>query len=626
VVGLVVAGALVLVRCSTNAPPAPPAAEQAAARDAAPPPAEAAPGQDLSPLPDLLSPDSVPACSAGASSCPDLDHQRQCKEVGGRLEWVTEACGPGSRCLATACASSCTDECLLGASREVAGKTQECKLYSLAAGKSVAPGAGTRDRARLHDAWLRAHHLPAGVVFNAWFTDQTLSKLGGYGHTRDGAIWTGSYLAAEALRLQVTGSPEARANAEHLVEILHGLFAITGDPGYMARQAAPLGVDPLLDALYDPTNPEHHKVKVQGKDWFYTGSTSRDQYQGVVLGYALAYEALSSTTHRQLIRDDLVTFCSELIKDRKQVPVNLRFKVGGTWIELPLKYDVQYALLVPSEFKNGAPYLQIGSDEDPTALDESTQSGFREFMPDPSVMLKQTPFIGALIPPLPRSGSAIMLSSFLRACIKVTDGVPGYTQANQTFVDHYQKNIASFTDVAKSWGYTYAGPPGCWKAYYGLNISHQPMYNLLRLENDPALLATFRQGFAGKMWQFIKDHKNPYFTFMHAALQNGPTAAQVTDAVAQLAQFGPPPIVHLAVDLTGKYPADPGCPGKTTVAVDVKDRLHEDFMWQSDPFTLVGEGALTTVHPGVDYLIAYWLGRHHGFITDDAPGTCLRWE
>jgi hypothetical protein len=27
----------------------------------------------------------------------------------------------------------------------------------------------------------------------------------------------------------------------------------------------------------------------------------------------------------------------------------------------------------------------------------------------------------------------------------------------------------------------------------------------------------------------------------------------------------------------------------------------------------------------VDYLVAYWLGRYYGHLTDDAPGTCLRW-
>ena len=29
---------------------------------------------------------------------------------------------------------------------------------------------------------------------------------------------------------------------------------------------------------------------------------------------------------------------------------------------------------------------------------------------------------------------------------------------------------------------------------------------------------------------------------------------------------------------------------------------------------------------GVDYLLAYWMGRYYGFITDDTAGKCLAWH
>jgi len=32
------------------------------------------------------------------------------------------------------------------------------------------------------------------------------------------------------------------------------------------------------------------------------------------------------------------------------------------------------------------------------------------------------------------------------------------------------------------------------------------------------------------------------------------------------------------------------------------------------------------VYSGADYLLAYWLGRANGYLDDDAPGTCTRWE
>ena len=63
-----------------------------------------------------------------------------------------------------------------------------------------------------------------------------------------------------------------------------------------------------------------------------------------------------------------------------------------------------------------------------------------------------------------------------------------------------------------------------------------------------------------------------------------------------------------------------------TTAVDVGDRPVGDFLWQRHPWGLFEAGDLSQTEPGVDYLVAYWMGRRHGFITDDAQGHCLRWH
>ena len=49
-------------------------------------------------------------------------------------------------------------------------------------------------------------------------------------------------------------------------------------------------------------------------------------------------------------------------------------------------------------------------------------------------------------------------------------------------------------------------------------------------------------------------------------------------------------------------------------------------MWQRDPWTLYDGGDAAQLLAGVDYLTAYWLGRRHGFIEEDAAGRCLRWQ
>ena len=98
-----------------------------------------------------------------------------------------------------------------------------------------------------------------------------------------------------------------------------------------------------------------------------------------------------------------------------------------------------------------------------------------------------------------------------------------------------------------------------------------------------------------------------------------------------MAQFPAPPRVAHAVDDTAnpKYSSlDSSCPGEVahTTAVDVGDRVVDDFIWQRQPWGLSRGAIAGQTFPGVDYLVAYWMGRHHGFITDDAPNECLVWK
>jgi hypothetical protein len=63
------------------------------------------------------------------------------------------------------------------------------------------------DRARAYNQRLCRDNLPCGGVGNAIYADApTYSDIAGYVGHGDFAIWTGTYLAAEALRLKTTSS------------------------------------------------------------------------------------------------------------------------------------------------------------------------------------------------------------------------------------------------------------------------------------------------------------------------------------------------------------------------------------------------------------------------------------
>lgn len=159
----------------------------------------------------------------------------------------------------------------------------------------------------------------------------------------------------------------------------------------------------------------------------------------------------------------------------------------------------------------------------------------------------------------------------------------------------------------------------------------EPLYNLSRLETDPSRRNDIQNVlFTNKMWPVFSTTKNPFFSFIYAGTVSGAPSSVASSAWTQLQQFPPPPRVHFAVDLRNdpRYPHDPSCPTQLRhdLAVDVGERVVSDFLWQRSPWELFAGGDLHRTEPGVDYLVAYWLGRKHGFIPDDTPTRCLAWR
>ncbi|BCU05930.1 hypothetical protein [Allochromatium tepidum] len=166
-----------------------------------------------------------------------------------------------------------------------------CRLWEASGGgwiSNLDDGAGRlHNRARHHTAWLNHWMRPVGGVMAAEFTDETLSTIRSYGGRRDSPIWTGSYLAAEALRFMSTGAPDAERALRETVATLHRWWDISGDRGYLARYAAPADSPEPVLALLSADDPEVHRdVLYENRLWHWRGNISRDQYQGLMLGYS----------------------------------------------------------------------------------------------------------------------------------------------------------------------------------------------------------------------------------------------------------------------------------------------------------------------------------------------------
>ena len=502
-----------------------------------------------------------------------------------------------------------SDECLLGEiKRGASGDTWTCEIFDDARRGWVSPTNGLDDRARAYVAWARANHLPAGQVATTFFSDATLSQLVRWDDVGDSAMWTGNLLAAESLRYLSTRSPDAQQSVKRLVMTLHSLFAVTGSPAYLARFAVREDDDPRIVGLVDLSRANRHRSSIDGRAYRWIGDTSRDQYQGVVMGLALAYKALDDEALKNLIRQDLTTLAEVLMKKQKYT-VRIRWKIGGFTTVTKLKLDLQYVI------RNNAVPLEVFIDV--LDIDRTRFGGLQEFMPT---------IMG--IPVFRRTGSAIMLTSMFQAALSVTRDAPAWKVSYDRIKTFYEQHANEWLDVADEWSYSNSG--GCYPAYFAININFEPVYTMLFLKEDPARYNRIvNDVLLKRLWPVVDDHKQVFFSYIAAASQptlNASWDAVVSQANGQLAQFPDAPHVDVPNDVSALYPENRSCPGKSTIALDVGHRNPADFLWQRSPFGLSSSGNVGKVFPGIDYLVAYWLGRYQGFLESDAPGTRTAWR
>jgi hypothetical protein len=604
----------------------------------APPPSSTAmpPGATPASTPPGNAPPSADpndGCTAGDAICTSARSRRSCVAKGAGAVWVDEACAAGSGCYQGACTpNACSDECTLGQTQ--GGKT--CAPIAIGSGAAATsdPQAKLHDRARGYLEWLGKAGMLAGSVGDAYFADPPaytqVTRMDGIG---DSALWTGTLLAAESLRLRATGAADARARVKSLFATVHLMMNVSGEPGMLVRYVKESGTTyPFAIPDLDCTNQRVHcDVDYAGKKYDFIGHISRDQYQGVILGMALAYEALGSADEdvREQIRGDVVTFVKELMKERA-LPLAITYNGVGLPVAL---VPIRFIVVDDREMTSGAANIQINSSGGDKV---GSMFGFQEFIPNLQDVLKHVPGIGAIggLVPLPRSSSAIMLASFFRVALRVTDNAPKWSKDRADILAFYTGHSGEGGDVddwlaiAKQW----TAGTDCGGSYYSNNITMMPLYDLARLEDDPARGPTVRDEiFTGKLWPAFAPTKNVFFSFLYAGSVSGTAPSIVTDAATQLAEFPAAPRVQVPVDLrgNGKYPAhDATCADQVahSSAVDVGDRIPADFLWQRQPWGLFDYGDEHVTHPGVDFLVAYFLGRYHHFLTDDTAGTCLVWQ
>ena len=165
------------------------------------------------------------------------------------------------------------------------------------------------------------------------------------------------------------------------------------------------------------------------------------------------------------------------------------------------------------------------------------------------------------------------------------------------------------------------------------NMAFMNYYHLIRYETDPKLLSMYYHAIKTH-WNFERLERNSFTNFIYAACCRGKTRK---DQWGEEDLSPPLSCYEDAIDTLKRYPLDliewpisnahrtdliplgddPGhdadTGGRTDGYAFPIDERHETY-WDWNPWELSSNDQGTRLRPGFHYLLAYYMGRYHGFV------------
>ncbi|MBX3438914.1 MAG: hypothetical protein KF861_15595 [Planctomycetaceae bacterium] len=385
------------------------------------------------------------------------------------------------------------------------------------------------------------------------------------GNVIHSGVWTGRYLAGVAYQYAVTQDPWVREHGGEVLMALRRLQEVTGKPGLLARGYV-RGHGPVEDWERDGRDSvEWHQGTGDYADYRWYGDVSQDNFNAVLYGYAVYYDLAADDEQKEFITQDTKRLMTHLLENHCRI-----IDVDG----------------------------------------EVTQWGHLGFDPDPA---RDEYYNTIVLPRYRRWGAEGVASLPLRASLLLLPDllIAHHITGEEQYLDLYRRVVDRYKDNPE---------PELYRRPHSLATlartdhssegqRYEALYNLIRYERDPKLLALYNSWLAD-LWDRNWMEGNSLFAYTTFALwpqhQPPPRPGQpqavpssvphAEEALAlaneSLRQYPVDRVLRPVMNsLRKEIPLNPEVPAserpQSATPLPVNERpLDNEYIWKGNPYQL----------------------------------------
>ena len=374
----------------------------------------------------------------------------------------------------------------------------------------------------------------------------------------DNAYMTGIYVGTLAMKYAVTGAPEDLAAARQSLEALHLLCNVSGAPGVLARAAWPKDRSLEDDGIWRDSPDGIH---------IWRGDVSTDQVDGVMFGFALAYDLIADDAEKKKIAKDAKAIAEHIMaNDIRIVDVDGKPTRWG-------RYDPTYTGF---EKMNALLWLQVLKVVAHVSGEERYETLYREWA-------------------LNKGYAEIALKA--RRDINPTS-LMGVNHSDDVLL------FLAYTPLLM----------------YERDVQIRDL-----------ILESVRRSWEGERHPGVKPEGNPFYAFVMGNFlkdTSGVDDALNTLRWFPLSmKWNRETIKKYEIAFSFTYKDEIKSPEPAAgQPIPIDRRIKTWSAWVQDPYKSAGsrDAAIPMEFNGHDYLIGYWMGRYYKFITADETGSVNR--